>query len=660
MGMAASNWFCGNDKVESPDDIARNRTSYAGLSDSARYVGMNACTGCHSDIHKSYMHTGMGMSFDKAGKSKSAGNFSGHPNVFDPYRNMNYHPYWKGEELFFLEFRLEGKDTVYRREEKIAYIVGSGQHTNSHIWESNGYLFQAPLTFYTQKGKWDLPPGFEQGNNTRFNRLIGLECMSCHNAYPEFAAGSENKFKAVKNGIDCERCHGPGSIHVAEKSRGILIDTASQIDYSIVNPSKLPIDLQFDVCQRCHIQGNAVLKEGKSFFDFKPGMPLSSVMDVYMPVYAGREEEHIMASHAERLKMSTCFKASSEKLKGSREKDLKPFRKGLTCITCHNPHISVKKSGAEHFNSACRNCHDQGKEVMCSEKPSLRLKSQDNCTGCHMPQHGTVDIPHVRVHDHRIAIPKDSVNTAAIKQFIGINCINNPRPDALSKAVAFIQYVEKFGMEKSMLDSAMNCLTQSKEKDLRTQFPLLVHIAYLKGDFSKISDYLNQVPDILASISKTSLDNRDAWTSYRVGEACQHTGRNRDALLWFRNASLLAPLNPEFANKYANALVSAGRYKEAERIFTDLNAEHPDYAPAFCNRGFLLLSQQGDATAALRLFDKALQLDPDYELALLNKASVFIVQGKVKEARRILTQVLRINPANGQALEGLKRIGSLK
>jgi hypothetical protein len=48
-----------------------------------------------------------------------------------------------------------------------------------------------------------------------------------------------------------------------------------------VNPGKLPIDLQFDVCQRCHLQGNTVLKEGKSFLDFKPGMRLSDHMTLF-------------------------------------------------------------------------------------------------------------------------------------------------------------------------------------------------------------------------------------------------------------------------------------------------------------------------------------------------------------------------------------------
>jgi len=83
----------------------------------------------------------------------------------------------------------------------------------------NGYLTQVPMTFYTQKGTWDLPPGFENGANSRFDRKIELECMSCHNGYPQMAEGSENKYDKVATGIDCERCHGPGEMHVKEKQQ---------------------------------------------------------------------------------------------------------------------------------------------------------------------------------------------------------------------------------------------------------------------------------------------------------------------------------------------------------------------------------------------------------------------------------------------------------
>lgn len=655
------NWFCQEVKNVSPAEVAMARTTYAGLLDSARYVGMNTCKSCHSNVHETFMHTGMGLSFDTASRAKSSGKYDGHIAVYDKFKNYYYQPYWKDKKLFFREFRLEGKDTVHLREEQVKYIVGSGQHTNSHMWESNGYLFQAPLTFYTQKGKWDLPPGFENGDNSRFNRLIGLECMSCHNGYPEFVQGSENKFTAVKNGIDCERCHGPGSIHVAEKSQGILIDTAVSIDYSIVNPSKLPIDLQFDVCQRCHIQGNAVLQEGKSFFDFKPGMKLSEVMNVFMPVYSNSENAHIMASHAERLKMSKCFVSTDAKIRSMSPKEagLKPYKNGLTCITCHNPHVSVKVSGKEQFNTACKNCHGGTSTTICSADPLIKKKANDNCVICHMPSNSTTDIPHVSVHDHRIGLHRPKITKEGLKKFLGINCINNPIVDNKTKAQAYIQYVEKFGFEISLLDSAVKYLADKSTADIRKNFRELLHIAYLRNDVASLKSYLNSVPDALSLVNTKSFDNRDAWTAYRIAELLKKSGESSSAGQWFKRAYELAPLHAEFANKYASDLAEQQQLAEAAKLFVMITKEHPEFAPAWSNYGYLVLLRDRNTALAHQLIDKSIQLDPDYEQGLLNKAAVFLVEGKTNEARKLVVKILKINPDNVQAKQALSRLNTI-
>lgn len=663
---ACFNWVCGSRTTYDAEQVARSRTSYAGLSDSAKYVGMNTCMGCHSGIHESFLHTGMGMSFDRATMAKSAAKFNANSTVFDEQKNLFYHPFWSGDSLFFSEFRLKGKDTIHKRREYVSYVVGSGQHTNSHILDRNGYLFQAPLTFYTQKGKWDLPPGFEQGNNSRFSRSIGLECMSCHNAYPEFVVGSSNKYNMVPSGIDCERCHGPGSIHVREKSLGILIDTATAIDYSIVNPAKLPIDLQFDVCQRCHVQGNAVLREGKSFLDFKPGMRLSEVMNIYMPVYEDDGEQHIMASHAERLKMSQCFIRSAP-TSTSKAEELRPYKNSLTCITCHNPHVSVKKSGPGIFNAACKECHGSKVQSLCTENSVLRTKADDDCVSCHMPLHGTVDIPHVSVHDHRIGIHKLDVgdNEGSIRKLKGIICVHDADPPHESIGEAYINYVEKFGFSVSLLDSALNYIPHRTKDDKKRYFHSLVRIAFLKKDVQFLYQLLNELPDIRKGLNRMDPENRDAWTSYRIGELLlvagtvnKGRGNDEDPLAWFENAYKLAPLDPAFANKYATMLVNVGRSNEAGKIWEFMVNEHPNYAPGFCNLGFLVLQRDRNTERAHQLIDRSIALDPDYEQSYLNKAAVCIQEGDWKEAERLLNGVLVRNPRQEQARRALAAIRS--
>jgi predicted CXXCH cytochrome family protein len=384
-----SNIQCGNNTAKSES------VSYLNHNDTVKYIGKEQCRACHASIYNSFIETGMGKSFNVASKAKSAADFSKKHVVYDKFKDFYYIPYWQQDSFYIMEFRLQGKDTIHKRIERVDYIIGSGQHTNSHFTNINGYVYQLPLTWYAQKGKWDLPPGFENGRNVRFTRAIEFECMSCHNAMPTVADNSINKFTSIPNGIDCERCHGPGELHLKEKLAGHIVDTAHAIDYTIVNPKKLPWERQIDLCQRCHLQGNAILKKGKSFKDFRPGMVLSDFYDVFMPRYKGDDETFIMASHAQRLQLSKCFIESSINSSGKAV--------GLTCINCHNPHVSVKVTGKEIFNNACLKCHQSADA--CKEKASLKMTNNNNCVACHMPKSGTIDIPHVTVHDHWIRKP---------------------------------------------------------------------------------------------------------------------------------------------------------------------------------------------------------------------------------------------------------------
>ena len=308
FAMTIPVFFCNAPVAKVTDDDTQPSSKWRNVYDTgAHYVGMQTCRGCHEGVYETFIQTGMGQSFGMADKQKTAADFSpAHALVYDSALDYYYKPYFTGDSFFIMEYRLEGRDTVHKRIQRVDYIVGSGQHTNSHIFSTNGYFFQAPITFYTQKHRWDLAPGFEKGGSTRFQRLIQIECMSCHNGYPDFVPNSENKYNLVKTGIDCERCHGPGSLHVQERQNNTPVDTSKGPDYSIVNPRRLPTELQNNVCQRCHLQGIAVLNDGKTFFDFHPGMKLSEVMNVFMPEYEGAQDKMIMASHVERMKKSKC------------------------------------------------------------------------------------------------------------------------------------------------------------------------------------------------------------------------------------------------------------------------------------------------------------------------------------------------------------------
>jgi len=601
----------------------------------------------------------MGQSFDHATHNKSSARFYSHAILIDSIRNLYYHPYWKNDSMMIDEFRLQGKDTIYKRTEKIEYIVGSGQHTNSHMMNVNGYIYQVPATFFTQKGTWDLPPGFENGFNSRFSRKIELECMSCHNAYPEIVPGSENKYSAIPNGIDCERCHGPGSTHVAQKQRRELVDTSKYIDYSIVNPSKLPIALQLDICQRCHIQGNAVLNDGKSFLDFRPGMKLSDVMNVFMPVYKGDENAHIMASHVERLKMSKCFQVSLAQAENKSDEShlLRPYKNALTCVTCHNPHVSVKSTSSDHFNAICKNCHSASSNSgvgfsatsTCTEKPETRNLAADNCVSCHMPKNGTTDIPHVTNTDHYIRKKISLAEASKIREFVGLACINNQDVDRITKGKAYLNYFEKFVSNPAFLDSAKQFLDDSSPDSIQLNFHHLIRWAYLKNDFNRVISYAGSSGDALERLKSTSLSNQDAWTAYRIGEAYFSSGQLAKAEVFFQRSVELEPYNLEFRNKLASAQQTAGGFEKAIQNYQFILNENPKFVSAWINYGYLILTVNKDVEKADEMYAKALALDPDNEQALVNKSGTKMLLGKKEEAKKLLDRVLMVNPDNAKA-----------
>ncbi|MEZ5013098.1 MAG: tetratricopeptide repeat protein [Chitinophagales bacterium] len=591
---------------------------YLNQNDTVRYVGMETCRLCHSDKYESFRHTGMGMSFDHATRKKSAALFDeAHALVFDSMHNFYYKPYWKGDDLMVMEFRIEAGDTTHKRVEKIAYIVGSGQHTNSHMIDVNGYIYQAPITFYTQKQEWDMAPGMEDGFNARFSRVIEFECMNCHNGYPEPVIGSVNKYQLVKTGIDCERCHGPGGLHVERVSNNILVDTSNEIDYSIVNPKKLPIDLQNALCMRCHLQGVDVLNDGATYFDFKPGDKINDHWNIFLPRFDGKNDKFLMASQADRLMQSKCFIESGK----------------ISCITCHDPHVSVKETPVATFNNACIQCHS-APEVTCTEKIAVRQLQNDNCSGCHIQKSGSVDIPHVSISDHNIRIPgRDDEKPEGT--FIGLKCMTDDAPSAYTMAKGYLHYYESFTHDPLLLDSVekyLQHITLPEQK--RT---IQIHLYYVQQDFLAVTK----------SAASFKPNDADAYTAFRVGDAWMENGKYAEAIPWLQTAEKWLPYDLDFRFKLGSAYLLHGDIAEATKEFQFILTEDPKYEKAWNNLGFIQMNtgKTQDAEASLL---QCLQLDPDYLQARINLAELYIANREKYKAKQVIDYLEKHNPDDPQ------------
>src|SRR2546423_14418760 len=103
-------------------------------------------------------------------------------------------------------------------EKEIQFGWGWGTQARPSLQRNpDGQLVEAPVAWYAENGGyWAMNPGYDRRDHAGFQRKIDQECFFCHNAYPEIgyanAADERELFLpgAVPEGIDCQRCHGPG------------------------------------------------------------------------------------------------------------------------------------------------------------------------------------------------------------------------------------------------------------------------------------------------------------------------------------------------------------------------------------------------------------------------------------------------------------------
>lgn len=600
---------------------------YLSLDPDNQYTGIESCQSCHQRIYQSYIETGMGKSMYRPDRNQIIERFGENEVVYDPQKDFHYLALWKGDQMFIQEFRLASRDTVYFREEKVDYVVGSGNQTRSYLLERQGYLYEHPITWYVERQIWDLSPGYEV-KNSRFSREIGVECLACHTGKIDYVEGSKNRYHELSLGIDCEKCHGPGEAHIRLIQQGQLIDVGEEIDYSIVNPAKLPIDQQFDVCQQCHLQGVNVELENRALA-YRPAMRLNESRQVFIQEDADVDAFGI-ASHAERLRASNCFVGS----KGE-----------LSCTTCHNPHKSIHITDQSVYIRQCQHCHHDNKEKLCSASAVEQQSMQGDCISCHMPKGGTSDIPHVSFHDHKIRIVshQDSISVAEIADYIHLRAATDSIVSPSLQGKAWLLFYERQQAKPIYLDKADSLL--SGEISYET-----ARIAFYRANYSQALDHIQLV---LANSPE------DVFARFLQGEILEAMNRFEAAYAAFDQLFQAQPDNIEAGLR---AGVNLLRARQGDRealevgrtIFDNLLQTKPFDHRILTNLGFVAMNQRRFMEAE-RYLVRALSYEPDDRQALENMVLLQVVTANRLLARRYLDQ-LSDKHANYARLDGLRKM----
>ena len=557
-----------------------------------QYVGDNACEACHAPEAASYQRHAMSSSFHRWTPTVRAETALVKP-LYDGTTGFHYSVIADGDRLFQVEQVLgpTGK-RLHELRKPMDYVMGSGNVARTYFTEENGRLFQLPLTWYASHG-WDFSPGYEL-NNARFDRLIPDRCLACHASYPERVPHLEGKYAQVRPGIGCERCHGPGALHVAERQKQA---PDSGGDNTVVNPARLPLERRLDVCEQCHVHtAVTVLREGQTAFDFIPSQSLSDHA-AFFKVAGGID----IVSHADRLRQSACFLAT------------RATPRPLECATCHNPHAAVPERQTR--NQTCLTCHSSNVLQREVARASRAAHTADaDCVTCHMPKVQERTVPHGTFTDHWIRVAGGEQTRPPVRR-------NGDGP------IEPYYQRDRSGPEAEVYQGLGEIIYATQASDARA---LAAGAARLERALQR--DTARDDALFVLGVAHEQLGNTTA--SLRAFERSVRADSNHSERLralavayertvgppaavdeLYRRALSLQPALAWVRAEYADFLRAQGRREESEEHYRRAITEQPGLAVARFNLGTLLV-EMGQPRSGSEAFEQAMQRDPSVAEAL--------------------------------------------
>lgn len=599
------------------------------------FVGDAVCATCHEDLYASYQAHGMAQSMYLLTEDREVEPETGTP-IYDERGNFSYTVVRRDSGFYQVEqLRGASGEVIHELARRMEVVVGSGSAARTYLTEVDGRYHQLPLTWYTQVEKWDFSPGYDQAND-RFNRLIPDRCMACHNSYPQTTPHVTGKYEEVPEGIGCERCHGPGELHVEAR---LADEEGGDIDYTIVNPKHLELDRRLDVCQQCHLHTTvSMLREGRSALDYRPSQALSDHVALFAEEVDPKETVVSVISHADRMKASACF--------------VETIAKGgvMECTTCHNPHEGFRDSGPQYFNATCQGCHQTLAEVDWST-PSLIENHQPtaNCIDCHMPKVEADDAPHSSFTDHWVRVVEEAPASVEAEEVETLKAYfaedRASTSGAIYKSRAEVVYALQKGDTGALLGKATALQQALGASEAFDEARYLLGYTYLQ-----VGEVDRAIPELEAAVRAQPDVPERLNTLAQAYEAGQRDPVRTERL--YRRALQIQPALADVRVNLGRFLEARGRIDEAIATYRQAIDEQPWLVEAHYNLGTALLQKQ-QVQAGVASLEAALGLDPKYPDALTNLGLVNAMQGDLNTAETFFNRAVDAGPRHALSLNNL-------
>jgi predicted CXXCH cytochrome family protein len=365
----------------------------AGINlENATYVGVRECSLCHRPVLRDHR-------------------FSRHASTLQDVRLTDdaiVADFGQGEDVRTILFPGADEPRPFDAND-VAYALGTGMNVQRYLYEVTPQEYMVlPAQWNVNTQSWEPYGDAEQWPSDSY--AFGPNCAGCHTTDLH-----TDEFFWEEDGVQCESCHGPGSLHVEAVS-----DNA---DPAVIRAS-IVLSPDPQVCGQCHSQG----VEPETGFPYpsgyRPGQANLLDEEVFMLVPPDDEAHWWSTGHARDKYMQ--FNESLVSAHASARTDmLESDSADESCLQCH--------SGDFRWVQDILALDEGDYEVTAPEQVTLESAQFGvTCVNCHEP-HGNPDLPTLLRADtysmcagcHSNPPEGDSIHYPAREMFEGVQLVEN-------------------------------------------------------------------------------------------------------------------------------------------------------------------------------------------------------------------------------------------
>jgi tetratricopeptide (TPR) repeat protein len=610
-------------------------SSSSGGIQSKAFTGSVSCRQCHERFYKLWApsHHGLAMQpytaeFAKANLTSQADDIK--------VGSFQYRAEIEANKGWVREIGPEGQKT-----HSIEHVLGGKNVYYFLTPYEKGRLQTLPVAYDVNKKRWfDTAasgvrhfPGRDRDESVHWTDPLYTFNTSCHSCHvSQLSTNYDLKTDTyhttwAEPGINCETCHGPAEKHVKVYQEAAA--TGQEPDeLMLISTKPFSVEQTNSMCNSCHAKMSPVsasFRPGDKYFDHFNLITLEHP-DFYPD---GRDlgENYTMTS----WRMSPCVKSGK-----------------LDCMHCHTSSGRYRFGDPDKANHACMPCHKERVENADEHTHHPADSEASKCIACHMPM---TKFAHMNRSDHSMRPPAPAATLA----FKSPNACNLCHVDEdAAWANEHVRQWHSRDYQKEILEPA-HLIDQARKQDWRHLDGMLQYIGRRDRDEvvaaslirllrscdsqKKWSGVIKALADDPSPLVRAGA--AETLDGYLTGDSLRALlGAIRDdyRLVRVRAAASLSSVPPDrLRDEYQKDLRTA-----TTEYLEGLQARADDYINHYNLGNFYLARRNTDQ--AIRSFETAIKLRPDYLATYVNAAFAYNAAGRNDQAEASFRKALQLDP----------------